>query len=628
MAYIDSANIKGTLYELQDTQARADIGDLESAINNGYNSITTLVNGSFQANGNLTTRTDRLREDTYIQVKSGDKIVIDAGSLKYAVGAWNGTPSTETNVRNDSTFSEGVETIISDFDGYYIIVFAKQTTSQAITPSDFDGEIRVYSGEIYNNKQRISEINVRVDELSDEIDTINTNIGKFATIISEPAYDDIAVALENTVGARTANGAIITSLTDYQYSQKIPVQSGDVITPITDEENVNFRWVCAFSGNTAIVDAGSNTQLLEYTVPDNIDGVVVTTAISRNITAVNIRRQNGTTETVYPVEQKLGNNRWSGDLTSGDTVSLLRTQVRFNTAFVFTGHVTTLGTLTIGVTQDGSAPKTLCAVDATKLYYRLRNGNIVNVEHGLTITNDLQIWISKPFVVNELGSIKIASNGAEYVLSVTSYDTEMNGAPCVISDGSVLTDCAFTQIARDIDKPIWVFGDSWVSMYETRWPYYMVQAGYDKSWMLSGFTGQTSAQSITSLENLLKIRKPQYVVWLMGMNDLDSSSAVSETWKAAYDRLIEICTEYNIVPILYTVPNTPTRNNNFKNAIVRESGYRYIDGVAAVGDNGSGVWFDGYWQSDSDKNHTSAKGARALYYRILTDFPEIASNSL
>lgn len=32
MAYIDSANIKGTLYELQDTQARTDIGDLKSAI--------------------------------------------------------------------------------------------------------------------------------------------------------------------------------------------------------------------------------------------------------------------------------------------------------------------------------------------------------------------------------------------------------------------------------------------------------------------------------------------------------------------------------------------------------------------------------------------------------------------
>lgn len=32
MAYIDSANIKGTLYELQDTQARTDIGDLKSAV--------------------------------------------------------------------------------------------------------------------------------------------------------------------------------------------------------------------------------------------------------------------------------------------------------------------------------------------------------------------------------------------------------------------------------------------------------------------------------------------------------------------------------------------------------------------------------------------------------------------
>lgn len=34
MAYIDSANIKGTLYELQDTQARTDIGDLKSKTDN------------------------------------------------------------------------------------------------------------------------------------------------------------------------------------------------------------------------------------------------------------------------------------------------------------------------------------------------------------------------------------------------------------------------------------------------------------------------------------------------------------------------------------------------------------------------------------------------------------------
>lgn len=32
MAYIDSANIKGTLYELQDTQARTDVSDLRSAL--------------------------------------------------------------------------------------------------------------------------------------------------------------------------------------------------------------------------------------------------------------------------------------------------------------------------------------------------------------------------------------------------------------------------------------------------------------------------------------------------------------------------------------------------------------------------------------------------------------------
>ena len=71
-----------------------------------------------------------------------------------------------------------------------------------------------------------------------------------------------------------------------------------------------------------------------------------------------------------------------------------------------------------------------------------------------------------------------------------------------------------------------------------------------------------------------------------------------------------------------------TINNNFKNDIVRNSGFRYIDGAAAVGDDGNGNWFTGFEQSSSDHNHTSAKGAMALFMRILTDFPEIASNSL
>jgi hypothetical protein len=146
--------------------------------------------------------------------------------------------------------------------------------------------------------------------------------------------------------------------------------------------------------------------------------------------------------------------------------------------------------------------------------------------------------------------------------------------------------------------------------------------------MLNGFAGEDTDEAYESLENLLTIRKPDYIVWLLGMNNGDSSTAVNSVWKAIYDKLVQLCEDYSINLILYTVPNTPTINNNFKNAIVRESGYRYIDGAAAVGDDGEGNWFTNFEQSASDHNHTSGRGARALCYRILADFPEIAGNGL
>lgn len=622
----DTLTVSGAAADAKVTGDR--ISDLNNAFNTGYYSITDLVGGSFNATGTLTIKTDRLRENDFIHIKKGDKIVIDNGSLLHAVGAWDGTPSSSTIVRNDNSFSSSNETIVSTLDdGYYIIVF-KNSSGTTISPSDFDGSINVYSNEIYRNTKRIEAVDDRVDNANEDIEALEDKLSKAVTAVDFPQTTTIDVTLENTANYYMDTSAGLHENSSYRYSQKISVVAGDVVTPISTVSGAQFRYVCAFTDNTAVSAKGSSTGVTSFTVPESINYIVVSTSVAGATTGVRIVRNSGTITKYYPVVQEFGYNRWSGSLLDGDNVSLLRTQVRFNTVWAFTGHITTAGKIIIGVTQGDSTPKTLCAVDSTKLYYRLQNGDVTSTNHGLTLANDLQIWIYNPFVVNELGGIKIASNGNEFVLNATAYGTEMNGAPCVISDGAVISDCAFTLIPQDINKPIWVFGDSWVSMYDTRWPYYMVQAGYTHTWMLSGFTGQKSAEAITSLENLLTIRKPEYIVWMMGMNDIDSSSAVNTDWKTAYDKLIEICTDFDITPILYTVPNTPSRVNTYKNAVVTASGYRYIDGVAAVGDDGNGNWFTDYWQSSNDKNHTSAKGAKALYMRILTDFPEIAENGL
>ena len=589
-------------------------------INNGYISITNIVNGGFYANGALNTKSERLRPSSFIPVKIGDKIVIGSGSLKHACGAWNGTPSTETLVRNDNVFSTADETIVSEIDGFYIFTFAKQDTTQRISPADFDGYIHLYSGEIYKNTQRITQAEDEISSLQSEINTA------FAKVIV-PVYETEEIELVKSSGYYQANGVYADS-SSYEHSQKIAVLEGDVLKPASTQPGAYFRFICAYNGNSVVASAGTNSGPTSYTVPSGIDGVIVSASVSQHETAVIIKRKTGEETRVYPIGQKLGNFNWKGDLSDGDSVELPASNVRFNVVWCFTGHVSTMGKITIGIKATDGTVKELCSVDSTYIYYRLKDGTIASEAHGLTISEDLQIKIDSPFKVNELGSITICSDGTEYTLSATPYGTDMTGAPYLFSTRAVMTNCAFSWIPKDIDKPIWVFGDSWVSMYDSRWPYYMVRDGHTNSWMLNGFAGESTSDAYESLLNLLLVRKPDYIVWLLGMNDGDTSTAVNTAWKSIYDKLTQLCADYGINLILYTVPNTPTINNSFKNAIVRESGYRYIDGALAVGDDGNGNWFTGYEQSSTDHNHTSGKGARALYYRILADFPEIAGNSL
>lgn len=599
-------------------ELKSAIANLDSVVGAGYANMPPAYNGSFTANGagTLTESSNRIRTG-FIQLHDGDKIDIDCGSLKHAVGGWSGVIGSGTNTRNDSTFSSASETIIATADCYYVIVFAKQDAAQNITPSDFDGYIHLYSNLVNKNAENISALQTDFD-----------NLETGAVVVNAPVRETIETALTNTAGYVVANGTVNPGGTSYYYSQKIAVVPGDLITPLGDGNAPYFRFVCAYNGNTAVTAAGSNDARLFYEVPAGINGIIVSTSQSQNTTSISINHQTGTEKRVYPISQKLGRFTWSGDLGDGDTVDLVHSNVRFNTTWVFTGHVTTMGKISIGVKPDGGDLKVLCAVDTTNVYYRTNSGSLAYEAHGLTIDEDLQIIIESPFKVNELGGITICSDGTEYAVSASTFGTDMTGAPHLVSDGATMTGCVFSWIPKDIDKPIWVFGDSWVSMYENRWPYYMVRDGFTNTWMLNGFAGEDSMTAYESLNNLLAIRKPEYLVWLLGMNDKDNNTAVNEKWKFVYDKLTALCESYAINLILYTVPNTPTINNNFKNAIVKASGYRYIDGVAAVGDDGVGNWFTGFEQSASDHNHTSTKGAKALYYRILADFPEIAGNSL
>ncbi len=471
------------------------------------------------------------------------------------------------------------------------------------------------------NKTPIGAIN----EVDENVGTISEKVNNTISTGNIPVYDILKPTLTNTNGAILDTGALRTDFTTFQYSQKIPVQEGDYITPISSNGGAYFRWVCAYDENDNPIQAKGAVSVTSYSVPEGIVNIVVTTPVSHNVSSINILRQTDSFERDFVIPQNLGKTNWTGDLDSGDEVDLLWNNVRFNTVWVFTGHVSTLGKITFGVKDKTGNINELCSVDGTYIYYKQQNGTMTTEAHGLTISQDIMIRVESPYKVNQLGSIRICSDGTEYILSANAWGIDIKGTPCVISAGAVLTDCAFSWIPKDIDKPIWVFGDSWCSYFTSRWPYHMNEAGYSDSWMLNFYAGESTTDAFISLISLLSIRTPQYIVWTLGMNDGDGNLYVNPAWKTVYDKLSALCEQLSINLILYTVPNTPTINNNFKNAIVRASGYRYIDCAAAMGDDGNGNWFTGYEQSASDHNHPSEKGALALFYRILADFPEIAS---
>ena len=111
------------------------------------------------------------------------------------------------------------------------------------------------------------------------------------------------------------------------------------------------------------------------------------------------------------------------------------------------------------------------------------------------------------------------------------------------------------------------------------------------------------------------------VVWCLGMNDGDTSSAVNASWKTYYDKIVELKKKYGFELVLYTVPTTPVINNDYKNAIIRASGYRYIEADLAVRIDADGHWVTG--ALDTDDVHPTAIGAKILYGAILADLPEL-----
>ena len=308
-------------------------------------------------------------------------------------------------------------------------------------------------------------------------------------------------------------------------------------------------------------------------------------------------------------------------LSDGEVMTLTENCIRKNKEFTFTANVDQMGVLTFrhGDNVYGSSWINLDR-NRVEVYTHYNRALLqADVAHGLSFGGKLKVVVSVN--AHERMSLTITSRGQEFSLTDIPW-LGYRGMVEVESIGNELTDVTATWDALDTKKDVWVLGDGYLGTHaRNKWPYYVLQEGYDNV-LYSGVLNVKSEKMYEEWRRLLAYGTPKYAVWTLGAYESDSEEGVNETWNTYFNRFLDDCEELNITPILATIPNTVKKNHEFKNEIVRTSGYRYVDFALVVGaSKKDSVWLGG--MQSGDGIHPSNSGAEALAGQFLKDVPEI-----
>ncbi len=301
-------------------------------------------------------------------------------------------------------------------------------------------------------------------------------------------------------------------------------------------------------------------------------------------------------------------------LNDGEYLSIASPNAKNHKTIGFSAKIAAFEKIIISHGKTNPYCSSYIAIDSSSVYvyeYPSKESLVATYKHGLNISGSIgvNIHVDGGFTAKLI----LTTASGEFVKEIAWNGS--NGNIMVESVGSVLEDCVLTYYIDGLKKDIWLFGDSYFDF----WPKNIVGWGFD-NFYLDGYSGRNSARALESLNKCLTYYKPKKIVWLMGMNDADGDG-VNASWWSVYNSLTEICLNNNIELILSTVPNVPDRNHTYKNDIVKNSGYKYLDICNAVGADGSVNWIGGLL--GGDKVHPSAFGSMTIASYIANQLPEI-----
>lgn len=453
-----------------------------------------------------------------------------------------------------------------------------------------------------------------LDEISDDISDL-----KSALVYEETATNSASISATGyTTGLMAMDGTVFTggSYDNYKYSPKISVRQGDVFRGVT------FRFITAFSNGTAVSEKGGNS-VSSYTVPEGVDEVVVSVSTSVSSFIYDYTRTVLIPKnTPFPLDKNILSK--TGTFTSGGLYNyILMTQAKSslskNFLAVFECDCVSGTDFEFGFTVSNFTPvsvhNNVISISSQNVSY-----DDVDYAHGITIEGRIKLIVEQ--LSTAQAKITIMANGAAFVQTI-DYVITTTCSPYVRSIDLIANNCKFTYTCIDLQKSIWIFGDSYLSYSDNRWRYYLHSYGYDNNALINAHSGAGSVNAITALTNLIAIGKPKYIVWAIGMNDGSDTNASTpaSSWVTGRDTLLGLCDENNITPVFCTIPNVPTVSNAGKNAWIKASGHKYIDLCHAVGADESTSWLGTMLSNDGV--HPSVTGAKALFAQVISDFPEV-----
>ena len=281
----------------------------------------------------------------------------------------------------------------------------------------------------------------------------------------------------------------------------------------------------------------------------------------------------------------------------------------------FSGSLTSFDDISVGF--GTSTNSVAIKVDATNIYI-IKNGNQLSgseIAHGLNISDFINITFERDLVTPK---IVVSTISGIFVHTMSPFENvEFYGLPiATMGAGTIVTNAILRATSNRFNKPIWVCGDSYVSLYDERWTKQMINTIEEDNFLLIGLAGGKSSQMYSDLQKALAFGTPKFLLWCLGMND------TYENWLTTFESLKTLCSQNGIELVLQTIPipNLSTSNNQVQiNDAIKSSGYRYVDAALAMSPNSSYPWYDGY---NADGVHPTVLGAKVLASRFLSDFPE------